>query len=79
MGRYAITGSASGMGREGTVTLVELYSGAVAFNAVTIEQSGVGISGGSVELGDLIPDCEALGHFGSPVRPEGLVVDHVGG
>jgi hypothetical protein len=44
-----------------------MYSGAVAFNAVTMEQSGVGgISGGSVELGDLIPDREALGHFGSP-------------
>ena len=51
--------------------LVEIYSGAVSFNSATIERSGVGgISGGSVELGELIPDCEALGHFGSPVRAE---------
>jgi hypothetical protein len=26
----------------------------------------VGISGGSVEFGNLIPDREAVGHFGSP-------------
>jgi hypothetical protein len=32
-----------------------------------MDQPGViGISGGSVGLGDLIPDCEALDHFGSP-------------
>jgi hypothetical protein len=26
----------------------------------------VGISGGNVEFGNLIPDREAVGHFGSP-------------
>jgi hypothetical protein len=32
-----------------------------------MDQRGViGISGGSVELGDLIPDGEAFGHFGPP-------------
>ena len=32
-----------------------------------MDQHGViGISGGSVELGDLIPDGEAFGYFGPP-------------
>jgi len=32
-----------------------------------MDQRGViGISGGRVELGDLIPDGDAVGHFGPP-------------
>jgi hypothetical protein len=66
-GRCAFRPGVERSTRPGTIMLVEMYSGAVAFNAVTMERSGVGgISGGSVELGDLIPDREALGHFGSP-------------
>src|ERR1700756_2523295 len=65
---------------KGTVTLIEKCSGAVGFEAVATEHRWiVHISGGSVGRGDLTPDREAVGHLGSPVRPEGLVVDHVGG
>ncbi|HTY33318.1 hypothetical protein, partial [Mycobacterium sp.] len=40
-----------------------------------------GLRGLSCRCGgnDFVPDREAGGHLGSPVRPEGLVVDHVGG
>src|SRR5271163_3404685 len=51
----------------GTVTLIETCSGAVGFGAVAMEQPWVvHISGGSVGLGDLTPDREAVGHLGSP-------------
>jgi hypothetical protein len=44
-----------------------MCSGAVGFGAVALDQRWVvDSSGGSVELGDLMPDCEAVGHFGSP-------------
>jgi ubiquinone/menaquinone biosynthesis C-methylase UbiE len=66
--------------RGGTVTLIEKCSSAVGFGAVAMKQRWVvHISDGSVERGDLTPDREAVNHLGSPVRPEGLVVDHVGG
>jgi hypothetical protein len=52
---------------DGTVTLVGIYGGVVGFGAAAVDQLWVvGISGGSVELGDLMPDREAVGHFGSP-------------
>jgi hypothetical protein len=51
----------------GTVTLFENCCGVVGFGAVVVDQLWVvGISGGSVEFGNLIPDREAVGHFGSP-------------
>ena len=53
--------------REGTVTLFENYCGVVGFGAAAVDQLWVvDISGGSVELSGLIPDREAVGHFGSP-------------
>jgi hypothetical protein len=43
--------------RDGTVTLVGIYGGAVGFGAVAMDQLWVvDISGGSVERGDLMPD-----------------------
>src|SRR5271166_5102736 len=51
----------------GTVTLIEIYSGAVGFGAVAMDQPWVvDISGGSVERRDLMPDREAVSHLGSP-------------
>jgi hypothetical protein len=51
----------------GTVTLIGMCSGAVGFGAVALDQRRVvDISGGSVELGNLTPDREAVSHFGSP-------------
>ena len=53
---------------EGTVTLIEICSGAVDCGAMAMDQRwGVGISGGSVERGNLTPDREALIYFGSPL------------
>jgi hypothetical protein len=53
--------------RDGTVTLFENYCGVVGFGAVVMDQLWVAaISGGSVERGNLTPDHEAVGHFGSP-------------
>ena len=50
-----------------TVTLFENCCGVVGFGAVVVDQLWVvGISGGSVEFGNLIEDREAVGHFGSP-------------
>jgi hypothetical protein len=47
--------------------LFENYCGVVGFGAMVVDQLWVvGISGGSVEFGNLIPDREAVGHFGSP-------------
>src|SRR5271167_3059782 len=44
-----------------------MCSGAVGFGAVAMDQLWVvDISGGSVERGDLMPDREAVSHFGSP-------------
>ena len=55
---------------EGTVTLIEMCSGAVSFRAVAMDQRRVvGISGGSVysvERGNLTPGREAFSHLGSP-------------
>ena len=52
----------------GTVTLIGIYCGTVGFGAVAIDQPWVvDISGGSVESGDLMPDREAVSHFGSPL------------
>jgi hypothetical protein len=52
---------------QGTVTLIEICRGAVGFGAIAMDQRwAVDISGGSVECGDLMPDREALSHFGSP-------------
>src|ERR1700677_4780129 len=54
--------------RQGTVTLIEKCSGAVGFEAVATDHRWVvHISGGSVGGGDLTPDCEAVGHLGSPL------------
>ena len=54
--------------RIGTVTLIEICSGAVDCGAMAMDQRwGVGISGGSVERGNLTPDREALIYFGSPL------------
>jgi len=54
-------------GRAGTVTLIEICSGSVVFGDMAMEQSGaVGVSGGSVEFGNLTPDRKALSHLGSP-------------
>ena len=65
--------------RDGTVTLVEKWSGTVGFGAAAMKhRSAVHLSGNDGR-GDFPPDREAIGHLGSPVRPEGLVVDHVGG
>src|SRR5260370_23713701 len=51
----------------GTVTLIGMCSGAVGFGAVAMDQLWVvGISGGSVERGNLTPDREAFGDLGSP-------------
>jgi hypothetical protein len=53
---------------KGTVTLFEIYSGAVDCGAMAMDQCwGVGVSGGSVERGSLTPDREALIYFGSPL------------
>jgi len=58
------------IGGQGTVTLIEMCSGAVNFRAVAMDQRGVvGISGGSVyrvERGNLTPGREAFSHLGSP-------------
>ena len=52
----------------GTVTLIGICSGAVDCGAMAMDQPwGVGISGGSVERGNLTPDREALIYFGSPL------------
>jgi putative phosphoesterase len=52
----------------GTVTLFEIYSGAVDCGAMAMDQCwGVGVSGGSVERSSLTPDREALIYFGSPL------------
>ena len=52
----------------GTVTLIEICSGAVDCGAMAMDERwGVGISGGSVERGNLTPDREALIYFGSPL------------
>jgi len=55
---------------KGTVTLIEMCSGAVSFRAVAMDQRGVvEISGGSiysVERGNLTPGREAFSHLGSP-------------
>ena len=52
----------------GTVTLIVICSGAVDCGAMAMDQLwGVGISGGSVERGNLTPDREALIYFGSPL------------
>jgi hypothetical protein len=52
---------------DGTVTLIGMCSGAVGFGAVALDQHRVvDISGGSVELGNLTPDREAVSHLGSP-------------
>jgi hypothetical protein len=52
---------------DGTVTLIGMCSGAVGFGAVAMDQLWVvGISGGSVERGNLTPDREAFGDLGSP-------------
>ena len=52
---------------EGTVTLIGMWSGAVGFGAVVMDQLwGVDISGGSVERGNLNPDREAFGDLRSP-------------
>ena len=54
--------------RSSTVTLIEICSGAVDCGAMAMDQRwGVGISGGSVERGNLTPDREALIYFGSPL------------
>jgi|SRR6516225_329673 len=54
--------------RAGTVTLIGICSGAVDCGAIAMDQLwGVGISGGSVERGNLTPDREALIYFGSPL------------
>jgi hypothetical protein len=54
---------------DGTVTLIGMCSGAVGFGAVALDQRRVvDISGGSVELGNLTPDREAVSHFGSPIQ-----------
>jgi len=53
---------------DGTVTLIEICSGAVDYGAIAMDQRwGVGISGGSVERGNLTPDREALIYFGLPL------------
>jgi hypothetical protein len=53
----------------GTVTLIGMCSGAVGFGAVAMDQLWVvGISGGSVERGNLTPDREAFGDLGSKSR-----------
>ena len=52
----------------GTVTLIGIRSGAVDCGAMAMDQPwGVGISGGSVERGNLTPDREALIYYGSPL------------
>ena len=56
------------LGLVGTVTLIEICSGAVDCGAMAMDQRwGVGISGGNVERGNLTPDREALIYFGSPL------------
>ena len=46
----------------------KICSGAVDCGAMAMDQlCGVGISGGSVERGNLTPDREALIYFGSPL------------
>ena len=58
-----------------------LKSGAaqLGFGAAAMKHHSVVHLSGNDGRGDLPPDREASGHLGSPVRPEGLVVDHVGG
>ena len=57
----------AGRPRDGAVTLIGMCSGAVGFGAIALDQRRVvDISGGSVELGNLTPDREAVSHFGSP-------------
>jgi hypothetical protein len=52
---------------EGTVMLFENYCGVGGCGAVAMDQFWVvGISGGSVECNNLIPDCEAFGYSVSP-------------
>jgi len=57
--------------QHGTVTLIEMCSGAVSFRAVAMDQLWVvEISGGSiyrVERGNLTPGREAFSHLGSPL------------
>jgi hypothetical protein len=56
------------MSLDGTVTLIGIRSGAVDCEAMAMDQPwGVGISGGSVERGNLTPDREALIYYGSPL------------
>ena len=64
---------------KGTVTLVENWSGTVGFGAAAMNHRSVVHLSGNDGRGDFPPDREAVSHLGSPVRPEGLVVDHVGG
>lgn len=49
-----------------TVTLIERCCGVDGFEAVASDQGwSVDVSGGGVECGELIPDREPVGHFGS--------------
>ena len=70
-GRLVAAGQKLGHRRgrlDGTVTLIEMCSGAVGFRALAMDQLGVvDISGGSVERGNLTPGREAFSHFGSPL------------
>ena len=52
---------------KGTVMLIEMCSGAVGFGAIADQCWVVGISGGSVERSNLMPDREAFSHLGSPL------------
>jgi hypothetical protein len=52
---------------KGTVTLIEMCSGADGFVAAALDQRWfVDISGGSVEFGNITPDHETFRHLGSP-------------
>jgi hypothetical protein len=64
---------------EGTVTLIELFCCAVGFRGMAMDQCGVvGVSGCGVECGDLMPDREAAGHFGSPLGTVITLSDQAG-
>ena len=50
----------------GTVTLVEKWSGTVGFGAAAMKYCSVVHLSGNDGRGDFPPDCEAVGHLGTP-------------
>lgn len=66
--RYARPDTLNGVMHQGTVTLIEMCSGAIVIRGLAPDHAWVvDISSGGIERDDLIPGREAVSHFGSPL------------